>query len=261
MVNVCAKFGKENSISFNQKKSLCMHVGTEARQEFVVTLEDNELKWTESPTHVGNVISSNMCDSSDICEKKFTFFQQTNILMADFKGVQYDILSQLFNKYCSSFYGSQCWDLRSGALNNLYTGWNKGVRRLLRLPYNSHRFLLPSLLNVQSLEVQFIKRFCKMFRTMYRSSNERVQFLARYSMNNGCSLISRNIFFITDKYNVSRNDILHGKLNAISDQCSEYQERVIAQVRELLKIRDGQTMLNGFSNNEVQDIIDFISCM
>ena len=96
---------------------------------------------------------------------------------------------------------------------------------------------------------------------MYRSSNERVQFLARYSMNNGCSLISRNIFFITDKYNVSRNDILHGKLNAISDQCSEYQERVIAQVRELLKIRDGQTMLNGFSNNEVQDIIDFISCM
>ena len=260
MVNVCAKFGKDNSINFNQKKSLCMCVGMDTTEDLVITLDSKTLDWSPAPTQVGNVISNTMCDTYDIGEKKLTFFQQTNMVLADFRGMRHDILCQLFNKYCNSFYGSQCWDLRSEALMGLYTGWNKAVRRLLRLPYNSHKFLLPSLLNVQSLEVQFIKRFCKMFSTMFNSKNGHMRFLAKHSLHNGCSLISRNMFFITDKYGVSRQDIVKCNLNKIHDLYSQDQERVISQVRELLEIRDSQQILNGFTLNEIQDIIDFISC-
>ncbi len=55
----------------------------------------------------------------------------------------HDVLSELFNKYYNSFYGSQAWDLRSKHVQGLYRAWNRGVRRILDLSYDSHRFLLP----------------------------------------------------------------------------------------------------------------------
>ncbi len=87
-----------------------------------------------------------------------------------------------FNKYCNSFYGSQAWDLRSKHVQGLYKAWNRGVRRILDLPYDSHLFLLPLLLKIPSLEVQLMKRFVKMCKTMYFSEYKSVSFLFRFCM-------------------------------------------------------------------------------
>ncbi len=55
------------------------------------------------------------------------------------------------------FYGSQAWGHRSKHVQGLYRALNRGVRRIQDLPYDCHLFLLPLLLNMQSLEVQLVK--------------------------------------------------------------------------------------------------------
>ena len=60
--------------------------------------------------YVGNFINCKINDEDDICLKKQHFFQQVDQLLADYKGVSCDFLSELFSQYCKFFYGSQMWD-------------------------------------------------------------------------------------------------------------------------------------------------------
>ena len=260
MVDICDQFGKENSIAFNDKKSMCLCISDKIDGAHLdICLNGKSLVWNEKAKHVGNVINRWLTDEDDITVKTHVFYQQINRLLADYQGIRYDILSELFNKNCGSFYGSQCWDLRSKGMQSLYTSWNRGVRRLLRLPFDSHRYILPAILNTQSLHVQIVRRFCKMVRSMYNSKNGHMKFLLLHRLQNSDSIIKRNLFYIKDKFGVDSITILHGNFNDIHDVLNEEQNRLVAQVRELLDVRDGVQQLQGFGPEMVTNIINFIS--
>ncbi len=120
MVDVCAEFGK-TFYNLQWEKSVCIKFGSDSQKPDIV-LNDKVLHWEIK--HGGNVLNPSLHDKDDIHLKWQAFFQQVNKLLADFQGVWYDILVQLFSKYCNSFYGSQMWDLRSLHLQALYMSWN-----------------------------------------------------------------------------------------------------------------------------------------
>ena len=156
MIDTCAEFGLENAVTFNEKKTICIKYGeNEKKPDFM--LNGKKLKWDDKFKHVGNIVNSTLDDEEDIVLKKQECFGQVNKMMSGFQGVNCDIIAELFRKYCISFYGSQAWDLRSMHIQGLYRAWNRGVRRVLDLPYTSHCFLLPNLLNMPRLEVKLIK--------------------------------------------------------------------------------------------------------
>ncbi len=62
---------------------------------------------------------------------------------------------------------SQSFDLWSVHMQGLYKSWNRAVQTILKLPYDSYRYLLPPLLlKMSSLEVQLMWRFVRMCTTM-----------------------------------------------------------------------------------------------
>ncbi len=63
------------------------------------------LKWEANVKHVGNIITSTLDDKDDIELKIWKYFCQVNKLLSDFQELRHDVLSELFNKYCNSFYG------------------------------------------------------------------------------------------------------------------------------------------------------------
>ncbi len=140
----------------------------------MVCLNGQKLKWEANVKHVGNIITSTIDDKDDIELTIWEYFCQVNKLLSDFQGLRLVVLSELFNKYCNSFYESQAWDLRTKHVQRLYRAWNGGVRRIVDLPYDSHRFMLPLLLKIPSLEAQLIKRLVKMCKTMYFSQYKSV---------------------------------------------------------------------------------------
>ncbi len=79
----------------------------------IVCLNGQKLKWDANVKNVGNIITSTLDDKDDIELKIPEYLCQVNKLLSDFQGLRHDVLSDLFNKYCNSFYGSQAWELRS----------------------------------------------------------------------------------------------------------------------------------------------------
>ncbi len=169
MADVCADFGQENSITFNEKKSVCIKFGSDSQKPDIV-INGKALQWESKVKHVGNVLNPSLHDKNEIQLKRQEFFQQVNKLLADSqKYVQWDIIAHLFSKYCNSFYGSHMWDLRSLHLQALYRSWNRAVRIVLQLPFDSHHYLLPLLLDTPSLEVQLMCRFVTVYKTIYHN--------------------------------------------------------------------------------------------
>ena len=260
MVNVCGEFGKENSINFNAKKSHCMYVGKDDTADLSdIMLNDKPLSWKLSAKHVGNIINQSLNDNDDIQYKMQLFFQQLNRLLADFQGARYDILCELFSKNCNSFYGSQCWNMRSKDIQTLCRAWNRGVRRLLQLNYDAHRYILPCILRTDTLETQLARRCCKMYKSMAHSKNGHIKFLFEHSMYFANSLIRRNLFCINSKYGATTEDVLNGRYCDITDFFVDEQCRQSEHIRELLDIRDGNQYVEGLCKEEVIDIIYVLS--
>ncbi len=72
---------------------------------------------------------------------------------------------------------------------------NGGVKIILDLPYDSHRFLLPLLLKIPFLEAQLMNRFAKMCKTMYFSEYKFVSFLFRLCMELANSLMGLFLYY------------------------------------------------------------------
>lgn len=258
MVDVCAKFGLKYSILFNEKKSVCIKYSADQDDLPDIILNGKVLKWEMKVKHLGNVLNNRLTDIDDILLKKQQFFQQANKVKSDFQGVRWDVLTQLFTKYCSSFYGSQSWELRSEDFKGLQRSWNRAVRVLLQLPYNSHCFFLPLLLNVQALEVQLMRRFLKMCVTMQESQNEKVSFLIRYCVKCANSMIARNLFFICSKYNCNLDNVICNRYKV--KQAPSERELVKAEfVKELLNIRDNIMTVDGLNESEVCEMIEIVT--
>ena len=130
-------------------------------------------------------------------------------LEVKFKGtlLNSDVASRLFQTYCCSFYGSQAWNLSSSSFEFICTAWNKAVRRIFDLPYNTHRYLLPFIVQVQTSHIryQLVERFRTFFATCMSSENLLINLLAlnAHFCNSPMSINRR----YADELLVEKNDL------------------------------------------------------
>ena len=65
--------------------------------------------------------------------------------------------------YCSSYYGCELWDLGHSNIKQFCSSWRKGVRRVWKLPFNTHNDLLPGLCGARSVEDELSYRALNQF--------------------------------------------------------------------------------------------------
>ena len=68
------------------------------------------------------------------------------------------VKTKLLKAYCSSFYGSELWDLGNGNINALCTAWRQALRRVWKLPYNCHKIIIDVLSDSLSIFDLLCKR-------------------------------------------------------------------------------------------------------
>ncbi len=105
----------------------------------------------------------------------------------------------LLGAYCCHFYGSQSWDISDPHILFINTAWNRAVRIICKLPFDSHKVILSGLNIGQNSWDAIFRRFYKMYECMCSSINKTVSFLAAMSRPAFRSIIARNIKFICDK--------------------------------------------------------------
>ena len=177
MINICADFGTDYHVTFNDKKTNCIMFGTSVAGCTCISVNDNESMWSNRVTHLGNVIYCDLSDVADYNSKKGNFIASVNWFVSHFSGqVPLECYLSLFQTYCSSHYGSVLWELNGKGFSSFCISWNKGVRRVIGIPYKTHTALLGPIIDSCHVYIVLVKRFCKFVDSMLTSDQSRGQF-------------------------------------------------------------------------------------
>lgn len=202
MLKMCAIFALEFNITFNSKKSLCIKFGNKLSGNETAKLDNSVISWVDNIKHLGNYIDTTRTDVLDCRRKISEFTGYVNKLIANFGHLQDDILCTLFNTYCCSYYGSQIWRLDSIGFNNVCTSWNKAIRRLIQLPYTTHRWILGPLTNQCHISLQLYRRCVRFLYSMSQSSNLILHTCFTNAVHNANTSLGYNIAFFRHKYGI-----------------------------------------------------------
>ena len=126
-------------------------------------------------------------------------------MLSDFNHISGDLRVYIVLSYCSSFYGSQLWDLSNKCrppIDRLSISWRKSIRNALNIPVRTHSVYLPLICECLPLNVQLELRIMKFFMNGLNSTNNTFRFLSDHACMNRCSTVGKNINYIMWKYDV-----------------------------------------------------------
>ena len=152
MLDICDEFAVEHDVLFNASKSKCIYFYPKCRSYSLLhrydvsqlnfTITGYNIEFVDSYKHLGHIISSTQTDDVDIHEKRSVFIGQANNVLCYFVNLSSTVKFRLFSSYCTSFFGSELWQLDNTCIDDICTVWRKAIRRVWSLPYNAHSRLL-----------------------------------------------------------------------------------------------------------------------
>ncbi len=201
MVGICDNYGIEYSMQFNPKKTVCMRISRDGKQpSSAIVLNGRPLSWVTKAKHLGNWLTGTNDDFEDIKAKSGQLIAGANKLIVKFPGVSFQVKKKLFQAYCTSYYGSQSWQLTS--IDNFAMTWRKVIRRLFSLPWNTHCDLLPAILKQDNAMVSIEKRMCRYLHNCLNSDNELVSYVFKRAAMDYSGLIGQNMKYLMHKYKI-----------------------------------------------------------
>lgn len=137
LIDVCQEFSFENEMLYNIKKRRCIAFVPSwygAINLPKLSLGNNTLKWVDSESYLGAVVSSNLSDGHDIGRQTRAIYARGNNLLCKFRNCSNNIKLPLFNTYCYSCYMSHIWcNFKSSAFAKVKVAYNDIFRQLLMI--------------------------------------------------------------------------------------------------------------------------------
>ncbi len=258
MVDICSDFGQEYSVSYNASKTKCMkfeRVPSGSMPSTPILLNNSALQWETSMKHLGNILQNNLSECEEIRYKRGDFIGRINGILIRYKNATPQVLMNLVSSFCTHLYGCQGWNLTDNHVESMVTAWNKGMRKVWKLPPHSHTVLLCALNDGVHIYDCIFKRFLKMLKCMSNSSNDHILFLTEVAKQDKRSIISRNMKFICIK--TKQLDVT----SSATDICVYKKDDIEANLHTTEMIKELHHEINGFNQDEIQDILDCISTL
>jgi hypothetical protein len=263
MMDICAEYGIDYDIMYNEKKSVCIVFSRKKspQNKISVYLNGAKLECVEKVKHLGMWITTDMDNSVEINNKRGHFIGQANHVLSKYSKMYSAVKCRMIEAYCCHFYGSETWDFSHCNFNRILTSWNIAIRKAWNLPYMAHRYLLPVLAGHSPQGIIF-SQFLSMYHTMCQSKNEHVQFIANIAKTDARSIINQNLQTIANEWRVDIEHLIQGvpvvKPN-IANSLDDTQKHSILCVLEVDSVRNGLVDIPGFNNTELQDIMEYVS--
>ena len=258
---MCELFSREYNVVFNADKTPCIRYG---KSPYIrnthdrIKLDGRQLKWYDKITYLGSILRYDLSDVTDIEHKIGIFISQVNNVNRRFEQLSACVKRVLMQTYCCSWFGCQTWEIKSSCATKMNTTWNKAVRRVLYIPYRTHRALLPYLSNNDTFYKQHCARFIKFYNSMVTSKNASVKFIAEYVQTSVVSATGRNRVHCQLLYgNIAINIMLLHNVEHIE---SEELDRQAVQIMQLIGVREGTVVLPGFTADDVDQLLEVLCC-
>ena len=267
LIDICERYAVKHDIIFNGSKSKVLVFGSTTNKNPCINVNGIKVPVCDNAIHLGNLISNNMFECVEYGISKFN--SSFNYFMSSFGKCQSSVKNKLFRQYCSSFYGSQIWPLYKKELfNRISINWRKSLKRIWRLPYNTHCDILPLLASQAPIEIQLKCRFLKFYRSLIESDNNLVKYLSNVMIFAYESTMSGNIRQILYDLNIEISELAEFSLEDFkkmyynkwySNVNNEYliHSKVIF---DLIVMKEGR-YFKDFDINQYDLMINFLSTL
>ena len=199
MLGICEDFAREHGLKFNAAKTQLIRFTKYSCSTYneIFRFCGTNLKFSKEVTHLGHILSENLDDSADILRETRYLLRKANYILCTFSFADPFVQCSLLKSFCLSLYGAQLWDLSNKNISNLQVVFNKILRRLWNLPFNSHTKIVHCVSRIESIKNLIYKRFNRLYqrahscsslvRTIFSFSSSLLYSFVGYSWNCGTS--------------------------------------------------------------------------
>ena len=257
MLDVASLYSVEYMITFNATKSKLLVFGDAEAGEVHATFQGIIMRPSIYEIHLGMFLG-NITMRQRIQAGVNDLYKRTNLLMAQFRFANYQVKYRLFKTHCMSLYGFQGWDLSYVGIEDIYVAWRKCIRKILGLPYRTHKALLPLIIDDVSIESQVEKRFSKYIVNLFKSDNIYLSLCKDIIVHGSRSSAGRSFNYLVSKYRWNRYE-LPRECSMVRDVMinvsfdNEEKKRIAGQIKELMRGRD--TGLDILTTEEIEAVL------
>ena len=270
MVVTCEQYATAHGLQFStdpdprKSKTRCLSFLQKEREILPVKLCDNDLPWVSNCKHLGNmIVSSSAADGGDIRSldvktKRARFIQRNNEIIQEFHFSHPMTLTELNKVYNSHFYGSCLWDLNSDWVLKFENTWNIALRTMLRLPRETHCYLLEPVSGQFHMRSLIASRFLSFITSIRNSKKESLRNLLRTIEYDTRSVTGRNLrklLLQSDKHDIQ--SLLP------QDGINEFREIPVGEeyriefIWNLIELRESLSSTD-LSLNEIENDLSFL---
>lgn len=183
LLKICEQFSIDFDLEFNASKSECIVFRKSYTIEYPeIKFNDMTLKWKNKIEYLGHIIKFNLDDTDDLKYRKGKLYCDFNDLLSTFHFINIDIFLKLFKSYCCSFFGSVTYNYCDVNFSILGNPFKICLRKIWKVPFNTHSNIILELSNSLSFEDICYKRYKKLSDILQTSENKLIVHLHNIAM-------------------------------------------------------------------------------
>ena len=277
MFKICEKYFDSHKIiistnpDISKTKTKCLYFSHNQDKKIPAPIFHNKspLPWVNAWQHLGNQLNtadlskpfqSNL--NSDSSDKRRKFVGKVHSLWQEFGFLDHSLVFDLINIYATSFYGSNLWDFSGSPIDRLFASWNKMVRLVWNLPNTTHRYFIEEISQKPHLKVALYHRYLTFVKSLRSSKKKCVAALCLRLCEDQGSITKKNLNIIEKESNCPNILSLDSKFVTNQIKYFPVPENEIWRINfieELIQIRSNKLSLDGFVENEIEDMILFVA--
>ena len=267
MISTCEEYARSHNLQFSTDidplkcKTKCMAFLHAARPLASMYLCGNPLPWVDKLKHLGSIISNKIDGCQvDISQKRAQYIQKNNSIAQEFLFAHPTSKIELNKIYNSHFSGSNIWNIFSPGARQFESTYNKSVRLMCGLPYQTHRYLVESLVGGQGFRVQLIKKFLGFIKGIKESKKpimRNLYNLVKSDVRTTTGNNLRNILLMTNLGNIE--DLEPSTVSTINYNCTKVEDMWrLKIIKEIMDIQNEKLNCpEGWNNSDLQEILNF----
>ena len=106
---------------------------------------------------------------------------------------------QLLMLYCTSFYGVCLWNLQDKRVEEFYTTWREGIRKLFNLSVCTHCNMVPLLADYLPIQIQIMVRMVRFMQSCLKCNNTSLKMFSHLALQGDGSYMSESFNYILSK--------------------------------------------------------------
>ena len=267
MLETCESYAMEHNLRFSTDinpvkcKTKTMAFLKKLRPLPNLNLCGNPLPWTEKCKHLGITLANKIDGCQADMEVKNAMYVQKNIdINQEFYFAHPDTKLSINNIYNSHFSGSPLWDLFSQGAHTIESTYNRSVKIMMGLPYQTHRSLIEPLTGQKHIRKVLLSRFLGFMDKITKSGKKRLNMLMETCKKDVRSVTGsnyRNIMLLLGKTSVS--DVRREDVDSIEYFKLEPDESwKVDSIKELIEVKQGKVEVPGFDKDELDTILDYL---